>query len=168
MDKKPACCPLLAEGCTNKIKANYDIRSRRFYRSSPYLPVFGNVARVDLWGGSRFEATGGDLERFLTGGPRDITFRSEVQATRMYCGQSLYSPQPGWFEYAMPGYGSWRVNRCQGAPRSEELDCKELHGAAGSHLELRESAVSAHCQHVQPTFHHLQVWYNVDFKGVKV
>ena len=40
------------EGLTNEINANSDVRSRRFYRSSTRLSVFGNVARVALWGGS--------------------------------------------------------------------------------------------------------------------
>ena len=34
------------------------------------------------------------------------------------------------------------MHGCQGAPWSEELDGKELHGAAGGDLEPRESAVS--------------------------
>ena len=40
-----------------------------------------------------------------------ILFRSELQAFRTSCGRSLVSPQPGWFEYAMPGYGSWGYER---------------------------------------------------------
>ena len=44
---------------------------------------------------------------FTEGGPRSILFRSELQAFRTSCGRSLVSPQPGWFKYAMPGYGSW-------------------------------------------------------------
>ena len=34
------------------------------------------------------------------------------------------------------------MNRCQGTPWSEELDGKELHGAAGDGLDPRESTVS--------------------------
>ena len=102
-----------------------------FLRSSTRLPVFGIVASVTLWGGSRFGMAGGDLECFLAErGPQNIIFRSKVQATRMNCGRSLFSPQPGWFEYAMPGYGSWggermsgsamkRGARWQGTPRSD-------------------------------------------------
>ena len=46
------------------------------------------------------------VECFLTeGGPRNIVFQSEIQATRTYFGRSLFSPQLGWFQYAMPGYG---------------------------------------------------------------
>ena len=57
---------------------------------STHLFVFGNVARVALWGGSRFGAAGGDL--LTEGGPRNIILRSGVQATRTYCGRSLFSP----------------------------------------------------------------------------
>ena len=71
---------------------------------------------VTLWGGSRFGAAGGDLECFLTeGGPRNIIFRSEVQAIRTYCDRSLFSPQLSWFEYAMPGFGSWRGEHMSGS-----------------------------------------------------
>ena len=35
-------------------KAKSGVRSRRVDRSSPRLPVLGNVARAALWGGSRF------------------------------------------------------------------------------------------------------------------
>ena len=38
--------------------------------------------------------------------------------------------------------GAGEVNGCQGVPWSEELDGKELHGAAGGDLDPRESAVS--------------------------
>ena len=82
----------------------------------------------------------------MTGGPWDIIFRSEVQATRTYCGRLLFSPQLDLFEYALPGYGIWEVKGCQEAPWSEELDGKELHGAAGGDLEPREAAGSAHRQ----------------------
>ena len=37
--------------------------------------------------------------------------------------------------------GAAEINGCQGTPWSEELDGKELHGAAGGDLEPRESAV---------------------------
>ena len=94
MDKQPAYCPLLAEGYTNKIKENSGIQFRRFYRSFPRLLVFGNVARVVWWEGSRFEAAGGDLERFLTEkGPRNILFPSEV--SNLFVLRSIgVSPQP--------------------------------------------------------------------------
>ena len=69
-----------------------------------------------IWGGSRSGATGGDLECFLTErGPRNIIFRSEVQATRTYCGRTLFSSQLGWFEYAMPSYGSWKGEEMSGS-----------------------------------------------------
>ena len=38
--------------------------------------------------------------------------------------------------------GAGGIDGCQGTPWSEELDGKELHGAAGGDLEPRESAVS--------------------------
>ena len=75
------------------------------------------------------------------GGPRKFIFQSEGQATRTCCGRLLVSPKPGWFEHAMPGYGRWGVNGCQGAPYSEELDGKGIPGAAGGDLEPRESTV---------------------------
>ena len=74
------------------------------------------MARVVLGRGSQSGATGGDLNCFFTeGGPRDIIFRSEIQATRTYCGRSLFSPQLDWFEYPMPGYGSWRDEHISGS-----------------------------------------------------
>ena len=48
-------------------------------------------------------------------GPRNIIIRSEIQATRTYCGRSLFSPQPGWLEYTMPGYGNWGSERMSGS-----------------------------------------------------
>ena len=44
---------LEGEGLRSKIEANSGVRSRRFYRSSTRLPVFGNIARVALWGAFR-------------------------------------------------------------------------------------------------------------------
>ena len=53
---------------------------------------------------------------FTEEGPRIIIFRSEVQAFRTYWPvRSLVSPQPGWFEYTMPGYGSWGYERMSGS-----------------------------------------------------
>ena len=44
-----ACCSSLPEGYREKNDAKYDVRSRRFSRSSPRLPVLGVVARFGLW-----------------------------------------------------------------------------------------------------------------------
>ena len=41
--------------------------------------------------------------------------RGTVQANRTYCDRSLFSPQLGWFEYAMPVYGSWRGEHMPGS-----------------------------------------------------
>ena len=98
------------------------------------------MAGVSLWGSSRFGVAGGDLERCLTeGGPRNIIFRSEVQATRTYCGRSLFLRSQAGLNMpcrAMEGRGG--VNECHGA---RSLMARELHGAADGDLELRESAV---------------------------
>ena len=60
---------------------------------------------------------------FLKGGPQNVIFRSDLQATHTYCGRSLFSPQPGWF-VPCRAMGAERVNGCQGTPWSEELDEK--------------------------------------------
>ena len=44
-----ACSLLRPESYRDNTNANYDVRSRRFSRSSPRMPVFGIVARVALW-----------------------------------------------------------------------------------------------------------------------
>ena len=60
--------PLLEEGYSNKIKANSDVRSWRFYRSSTRLPDSGRVALAALWGGFRLSIGWYPrLERFLVG-----------------------------------------------------------------------------------------------------
>ena len=50
------------------------------------------------------------LERFLVEGwLRSHKLAEVAQANHLspaYCGRSLFSLQLGWFEYAMPGYGS--------------------------------------------------------------
>ena len=57
---------LKVEGLRNKIEANSGVRSRRFYRSSTRLPIFGNVTRVALRGGSRLGAVWWRSGVFLT------------------------------------------------------------------------------------------------------
>ena len=64
------------------------------------------------------------------------------------------------------------MNGCQGTPRSEELDGKELYGALDDEcdLEPRGSNVSWNIVDLEST--HLstpsisQAWYYADFKGV--
>ena len=87
-------------------------------------------------------------------------FRSEVQKFRTYCGRSLFSPQLGWFEYVMPGYGRSElmsgVNICQVMPWSEE----RLVASASRD----DPCFPGHLLHGQFILHPLQVWYCADFK----
>ena len=77
------------------------------------------------------------------------------------------SLQPGCFEEAvkvrrLAAMKAAGVNGCQGTPRSEELDVKKLHGAAGGEYdrEPRESAISC----TQP-FPASTMWYYVGLQG---
>ena len=74
--------------------------------SSPRLPVFVNVARVALWGGSLFEVAGGDLQRFIL---------AEGCIAVSCC---FLRSQDG-FEYVMPGCGSWRGEQMSGVIGSQ-------------------------------------------------
>ena len=62
------------------------------------------------------------------------------------------------------------VSRCQGTPRKEELDGKELRGALGGErdLELRGSTVFWNIVDLESILfqHLLQVWDYIDFKEV--
>ena len=107
-------------------------------------------------------AAGGDLERFLTS--KDVL---GISFSRVRYKQRIRNAADGCFFRSQSGlnmtYCSMRAGRmstCQGTPRSEELDGKELHGALDGecHLELRGFAVFCTsltwCQH---TFCHLKV-----------
>ena len=82
---EPVSCPLLAEDYTNKtkVKDKPGVRSRRVDRSSPRLPAFGNVARVALWGASRFGATGRGWSEFWLKGWLGSYLAGEGQADRL-------------------------------------------------------------------------------------
>ena len=73
--------------------------------------------------------------------------RGTVEPLTPYALRSItVFPQPGWFENVIPStmardYLSNGMDGCQGAPWSEELDGKELHGAAGGDMKPRESDV---------------------------
>ena len=74
-------------------------------------------------------------------------------------------PQPGWFEETFEEAKNVRrlaavaagVNECQGAPCSEELDGKELHGALGDDYDLESRGsvfflcFSSRRQHINST-----------------
>ena len=63
---------------------------------STRLPAFGNVARVALWGGSRFGVAGGDPES-------SSCRRAAGESFTPYVLRSVtVSPQPGWFKNVMP------------------------------------------------------------------
>ena len=63
---------------------------------STRLPVFGNVARVAMWGGSRFGVAGGDSESSSCRRGAGGSFTPHVLRS------VTFSPQPGWFENVMP------------------------------------------------------------------
>ena len=128
------------KGLTNEIDANSDVRSWRFERSPTCLPVLGNVARVALWGGSFWSGWWRSGVFLTEGDPRNIIFRGEVQATRTYCGQRCFLRSEADLNMPCPTMRAGVVNGYQGAPWSEELDGKELHGAACD-LGLRGSVV---------------------------
>ena len=69
--------------------------------SSPRLPVFGNVARVALEGGSLFGVAGGDLHRFVL---------AEGCIAVNWC---FLRSQNG-FEMSCQAVGAGGANGCQG------------------------------------------------------
>ena len=70
------------EGLTNEIDANFGVGSWRFYRSSTRLPVFGNVARVALKGGSSLGADWWRSGAFLVNGGVGTSFSRERRYKR--------------------------------------------------------------------------------------
>ena len=71
---------------------------------------------------------------------RNIIFSREVQANPTKCGWSLFLPEVRLMRGVVKArrhmvVGAGGMNGCQGTPWSEELDGKELHGAAGGDLE---------------------------------
>ena len=125
------------------MKAKPDVRSWRFYRSSPRLPVFGIVARVALWGVYALRDWM-RLQRFLVEWWFGSYLAGEGQATRLrrtYSGWSLFLCS-SWSENVMPlrtarGYLSNGVSGCQGWTNAMER------GVLGGEcdLELRGSAI---------------------------
>ena len=91
---------------------------------------------------------GGDLERFWLTEELKYHFSMGDTSAPYVLRLIAVSPQSqvDMWSRQVRGHavmGAWRINRCQGTPWSEELDGKELHGAAGGDLEPRESAVSS-------------------------
>ena len=73
-------------------------------RACPFVRMWrallcGEVFRLGSWWYPRVQCFLAEED------PQNTISRSEVRATRTYCGRSLFSPQLGWFECAMPGYG---------------------------------------------------------------
>lgn len=101
------------------------------------------MARIALWGGSRFGGAGGDLERFLHKEDLRISFSGmkykqlvPIAVDRCFPHSQAGSNMP------CRAMGAGGVNGCQGASWCKELNGKELHGAAGGDLEPKKSAVS--------------------------
>ena len=85
------------------------------------------------------------------------------------------SPMPGWFEGAakVRRHETVRaavINVCQGTQKSEELDGKELHGAAWWRVRSGVEKVNFFCTPVNNNSQHspskhLQMWYCAIFKA---
>ena len=91
MDKQPACYPLLAGVIETKSRQTLVFDpggSAGRLRACPCIGTWSSLLYGELFVRALDVAEAFFAER----GPRNIIFRSEVQATRTCCGRSLFSP----------------------------------------------------------------------------
>ena len=93
-----------------------------------------------------------ELSCRTSGGPQNIIFQSEVQATRMYCGRPLFLRSEASRKRPYSISEQW----------GERTPWSKEHLVASAIWRREDPPFSGHCLHGQPILHPLlQVWYYV-------